>query len=300
MNAQATAVQATLRSLREKAVLVKVSNSCWTARKVDRPLSKKLNVDLKVKEDRQGYYKKWLIPQSALAARHAITNEATKYHKSVTLPWLDDGVRMVPSGMIAEYMAAMRGFAARVEAEDQKFYASYHQHAAEGQRLLGKAANPEDYPSLVQLKRKFGFDIKLLPIPDIEDWRMDVSKKEMDELLVQAKATMDGVQKAAIMELWQRLFDEVEHMAERLKKSDNVFRNTLISNVKDQCKLLAKLNISGDVQLEAMRKEVDAELTKHTADELRDDDALRQKVATSAAAIMKKMAGYMGDSRVQA
>lgn len=284
-----------VKSLREKAVLVKFQDSVWTGRALDRKVAQ----DVEERNDAKrnvGVYKKLLVPADALEARRSISNEARLYHIRHTLPWLDDGVRMLPSTSLQEYMAEWRRLKAKAEAAENAFFAKYPAYVAEGKKLLGKMYVAADYPSPIAIKTKFGFRVTILPIPSVDDWRVDVPKKELEALRKEAQGALDDVQKAAVRDLWGRLGEVVEHMKDRLEGEDKIFRNSLVKNVSDMVALLPKLNIMGDPELEKMSKEITQKLCKASSDELRVDPSLRAKVAKDANSILKKMSVFMGDA----
>ena len=58
-------------------------------------------------------------------------------------------------------------------------------------------------------------------------------------------------------------------MAEKLADSDKIFRDSLINNLCDLCDLLPKLNITGDKNLDNMRKEIEQQLCRYMPENLR-------------------------------
>jgi hypothetical protein len=94
---------------------------------------------------------------------------------------------------------------------------------------------------------------------------------------------------------WERLAETVSHMHARLAEPGAIFRDSLVNNTRELVDVLARLNVTGDVQLEAFRSQVSMELCAIDAQGLRDDPNARQDVATKAQAIMDAMAGFYGN-----
>ncbi len=191
-------------------------------------------------------------------------------------------------------LATMRKHQASAEAADKEFYKNFPQYMEEAKKILGKMFHAEDYPNVNELQDKFSFTLVALPMPDVADWRVDIPAKELDALRKAAGGALDELQKAAVMDLWARVQDVVEHVVERLKKSDSKFKNSLIGNVKEIVELLPKLNITADAKLTEIQKALEQKLCKLNPDELREDDGMRSKAASDAEAILKRMASYMG------
>lgn len=282
-----------MKSLREKAMLVKFRDGAWGGSCRDAVVQKKVALDYETKKEKIGYYSKFLVPRETLEARIQKGLEARRFHNANTLPWLDDGVRVLPATNFLDYSAGMRKFQAEAQKEEQEIFKNWDAIKASGMLLLGKMAKEEDYPSLEQLKTKFTFEMVMLPVPETADWRIDIPKSELENIQQQAEKTLADIQTAAVTELWERLLDVVEHCHTRLDKEDSTFRNSLFENIKKITTLLPKLNIAENAALELTRKEVETKLAKQTPDEIRADPVLRKKVAKDASDIMKKMRSFM-------
>ena len=102
-------------------------------------------------------------------------------------------------------------------------------------------------------------------------------------------------QKQAMQEVWQRLYDRVKHMAEKLSDPKALFKASMIENARELCALLPRLNFADDPNLEALRHEVESKLLKHP-DALRNDPDLRSDTAEEARRIMAAMGTFMGMS----
>ena len=48
----------------------------------------------------------------------------------------------------------------------------YPEFITDARKTLGKAFKEEDFPSVRQFRRLFDYDVKFLPVPKIDDWRL--------------------------------------------------------------------------------------------------------------------------------
>jgi len=94
-------------------------------------------------------------------------------------------------------------------------------------------------------------------------------------------------------DLWLRLYKVVEHMVERLSKTEHKFKNSLVTNITELCELLPKLNITDDINLNTTLNEIRTKLTEFTPTTLREDSAIRNKTAREAETILNKMKHYL-------
>jgi len=97
----------------------------------------------------------------------------------------------------------------------------------------------------------------------------------------------------AMSDCWSRLYDVVNHMAERLHDKQATFRDSLVGNIISLVQLLPKLNITHDQELESMRKQIEVKLTQTSPDDLRNSRQIRKTVAKEASSILDTMTGYL-------
>jgi hypothetical protein len=95
-------------------------------------------------------------------------------------------------------------------------------------------------------------------------------------------------------EAWQRLYDHVKLMSERLGNMEGRLYESLFDNAVELCRILPRLNFTDDPRLEAMRSEVESKLAHHTKDSVKDNPVLRKQVADEAADIVARMGAFMG------
>jgi hypothetical protein len=279
--------------LSDKALLVQLNVSQWTARKLDRKateqVAKNNNTSLSA-----GRYNKSLLPMNDyLANVHQKTTLIRKKYYANTLPWGIEGTQMLPS---ANYLAFMNEF--RKEKGDweslvSKFYDEYPRLRTDAERFLGDLYNKADYPPLHELQRKFKIDLAVFPVP-ADDFRVEISDHELSRIQQDVEDRVQNAAKTAMDEAWQRLFDRVKHMAEKLADPKAVFRDTLVENTKDVCSILSRLNFTDDPDLEAMRQEVEQSLANNHPEALRNNPDLRRDKAAEASDIMKRMGAFMG------
>jgi hypothetical protein len=102
---------------------------------------------------------------------------------------------------------------AAVEALARKFG-----HLVEQAKVrLGGLLRSEDYPAPEELCSKFSFETKVMPLPDAGDFRVTLGDEEKERIKRQITAAVEASLQVACRELWQRLYEAVSHLAERLQ-----------------------------------------------------------------------------------
>jgi hypothetical protein len=282
-----------MKDIRERAVLVQFTDRVWRANIADQKVSNEVADQKEAQNKKVGTYRKSLISKSALKYRKSIGTEARTFHYENTLPWSDGGFRILPAKNIANYMKNMRDFKKKAEQAEAEFFASYDTHKEEARKILGKLFDEEDYPPLSEVQDKFVLGVTTFPIPEIKDWRVDIDQKEMDAMKKEAVDNITKLQKAAVMDLWQRLYEVVDHLQEKLSNDEGIFRDSLVGNINKILEALPALNIMDDADLNKVATEVKSKLVKTTPAVLRENPAERKKIHKDAQAIIKKMDMFM-------
>ena len=285
-----------MEGLKDRAVLVKFSDHAWRGGLIDRAVGDQVSKDAGAKVD-TGHYWKRLVPKAAIRPRFNASNAARGFHLANTLPWLEGGVRILPVANFRTYMEGIRKLIAVAESEETKFFKDYPNWILEAERTHGKLFKKEQFPTPDELKSKFKIEIDVIPLPNIADWRVDLDAGQVKALREEAERKMATVQADGITELYSRLQDLLEHANKKLDDPEGVFRDSLIGNIKQLVGLIGKLNVTGDKNLEAVRKETEAKFKDLVPETLRADPVARTKAAKDARAIMKKMSAYMGGGK---
>lgn len=279
-------------NLNDRAVLVQLSISQWTARKYDKKATKDV-VDANNTTSAAGRFNKALLPMNeSLANVHQkATYIRTEFYKN-TLPWGIEGAQILP---VANYLEFMTKF--RKERDDwvylvNTFVDDYESLKQDAERILGGLYNPEDYPSVEQVRKKFHMDLAVFPVPT-NDFRVNIASDELSRIQQDVELRVKQAEKLAMQDVWQRLYDRVKHIADKLADPKAIFRDSMIENAQELCSLLPRLNVMDDPDLEALRQQVEVSLLKHPQS-LRNNPELRQDTAAEAKAIMDKMSVFMG------
>jgi len=284
-------------NLNDKALLVQLSISAWTARKYDKRVTTEANTRFYASSD-AGRYNKALLPASDILAdvnKKATAIRSKFYHN--TLPWnYADGAALLPTANYLGFMTEFRNEKSDWERLVEKFIAAYPDLVEDARYTLGQMFNIDDYPSVHDIRRRFNIDLAVSPVPT-SDFRVDVTNEEMAVIQRDVEERVHKAQAAAMREVWDRLHKRVAHMADRLSDDPTdgpkEYRQSTVDTVRDACEMLKVLNFASDPDLEAMRQEVETKLTQYDAADYRDDALLRQATAKQANEIMDRMSVFM-------
>jgi hypothetical protein len=278
--------------LQEKAMLTFLTISQWTARKHDKRATEDVAQKYHVSGE-AGRYNKVLIAKEELKEIQKIANGARTFHYKNTLPWSDDGNRILTAANYFTYTTEMQKLKTEFQTHVRAFCHNYQTLVTNQMQRLNGLFNPSDYPDPLKIRSKFSVDIVVSPLPDSNDFRVGLQREEITRIQNEIADREKQLLARAMRDCWSRLYEVVKHMSEKLQDKDATFRDSLVGNIINLVGLLPKLNLTNDQQLESMRKDIETKLTQTCPDDLRRSKDIRTKVAQEATELLDQMAGYV-------
>jgi hypothetical protein len=270
-------------------MLVELNISVWTGRKYDKGVSAEIDVQKHATTRAGNYHKKLFADEPLFDAIGKYAGNARTYHYFGTMPWSDSGLRLLTTAMYFDYHKKITGMAQEFDMLVDNFLVEYDNMVARAQGKLGSLFNHEDYPSKDEVQAKFKFAVKYCPVPDVGDWRVDVGNEAQQQLKESYAEYYKQNLEDAMREPWQRTHDALKSMSDKLAgDKKQIFRDTLVTNVKDMCDLLEKFNITGDAKMRQARMKIEDALLGVTPDALREDDYLRLDTKSKVDALLKE------------
>ena len=134
----------------------------------------------------------------------------------MTLPWDDNGYRVLPAAAYMEHTEKMRELANQFTPAVESLVEQFEQLVSEAEVRLGGLFRADDYPTSRELRSKFSFETRVMPLPDAGDFRVALGDEEKERIKREITAAVEASLQVASRELWQRLYEAVKHMADRL------------------------------------------------------------------------------------
>jgi hypothetical protein len=274
----------------DKAMLVSIHFSVWTARKHDKRVTEHVSKEYNADSKAGRYNKRLLANAEKLEELNNLVGRIRKWVYGITLPWSDDGPRILPNELYFEFGKKWTEFENEFHIDVEAFLAAYMQYVEEVRPILGDMFREDEYPTIPKLREKFSISREILPVPMGADFRVSLNKAETERLAQELDEANKKKMAASIRELWQRLYDVVYHMATSLSQAEKRIYSSTVDNVRDLVYLLPLLNIAGDTELTVLTERTRTELCKYTAEYLRRDPEARKEIAEAAAEIVKAIA----------
>lgn len=284
----------TTNALSERAMLASLNIRRWSPALTDKKITHEVATSHAVSEKRAGKYRKNAIDVKAPSFQAVVSaaSELRNQHYFYTLPWSQDGARILPSAVFEKYSNEMRKLRLTFDKSVQGFVDDYPRLMLVAKRELNGMYNQADYPT--NIAAKFGVDIAFMPMPDSQDFRASLSESAVSEIKKGIEAELQKTTQLAMHEPYERLYRHISRMVERLSDKQAIFRDTLVTGLADLCAILPGLNLMGDPQLDDLRKRAESLIANVDPQDLRDVPAVRRDVARKAAEIQSIMAPLMG------
>lgn len=273
--------------LQEKAMLVNLSISAWTASKKDNKAGEAVKAQASA-SSKSGWFNKRLIDPAALDKLNKIEGRARDLHYRMTLPWGDNGDRILPAPAYMDYMDAIRVIRGEHEQARGEFVRDYPALVQGARQMLGAMYDPKDYPDVGRVAERFEIRLGFNPVPDASDFRVDVGDEAVAEIRKSITESVEKRLQGATRECWIRLEEVVKRMATTLGDPEAVFRDSLVENIRVLLGVLPKLNITGDTKLSMVIQLCHSWLLIDPTD-LRKDKKLRLFTADKAAEILAEI-----------
>ncbi len=290
-------------TLAHKALLAGLTISIWGARCHDKGAAQEVLAKHNA-HDNRGLFTKRLMSRASLATFTRIEGEARSFFHRHTQPWLNDGARILPTTLFTKFANFMRDKRMEFEAEVIAFELEYPGRMVEAKIALGTLFDADEYPAVDTIKHHFGFSFEFRPFPHIEDFRVQLDEADMAQIKSDLKEALDRQAKEASRSTAQRIAEVVGKMAEKLKaykpgdkkgkqRAEGTFHDSLIGHVRDLADLIPAFNMENDAGLTDLHKQITKKLCIFDAEDLRESDVIRAKVAKDADAILKQVGAYL-------
>jgi hypothetical protein len=279
-------------SIASSAMLVELSISGWTARKLDKKVSAEIDVAKGTQTQAGNYNKNLLAGTGFLDTITKYAANARAWHISQTLPWSDSGVRLLPVSNFIAYKEQLNKLEENYTALVHKFVDAYPNLVTAAAFQLGNLFDRNEYPDADKIFHKFKFSCNFFPVPQAGDFRVDIGEEAKQELANSCQHAYEERLNNAMGEAWQRLHKCLSNVSERLTVNDDqkekIFRDSLVENAHELIELLTHLNITKDPKLEQARIELNEAIGHHDADSLRSSAVAKEAVKNKVDSILSK------------
>jgi len=268
--------------LRQSSAAVRVSLHWLGVRKTLTPEQKNQAAEPFNAEGQYLSARKKLLDTSHPAYKEvtAVRGRVLAYWKGCTLPYPDPGVRLIKQDQVEGFNQQMEEFRTQLDEAVCKLDQHYAELKATARRRLGQLFNESDYPPA--LTGLFGIDWEFPPI-EPPDYLCQLSPALYEQERQRVAGRFEEAVQLAEQAFLSELAKLVSHLTERLTDESGqrkVFRDSAVNNLVEFFQQFKALNIQSNGDLDALVDRAQRVVRGVEAQELRDNDSLRQHVAS--------------------
>ena len=290
--------------LTRDAMLVTLRIHSWSGKRYDRKASDHVAYHHDADTD-AGRYTKRLLPKAAFAALTKSVSAARTAHYDNTLPWDDQGKRLLTVDNFDYYTSVLDGCIEQMVTARTRFIEDYGFHVARARANLGRLFDPDDYPPKEALAQKFRIRYRVTPVEDAGHFLARLGADDAARVRRDIERDVEARIHGALGDLYRRLGSAVEHVGERLQDDAQgkplVFRNSMIAHLRALVDVAPRLNLFGDAHLAQLCEQVKERIAAVEPDALRPasrgfDPGTRERVRRAAAELAPQLAGYFEEA----
>jgi hypothetical protein len=284
-----------MENIFEKGCLVQLSVSQWGAnRKIDKEkLAQMVSSPEWVRATKK------LVDPEALKPIAKVSNKARSYIEKTSLPFPIHGMLFVPKEMISRVDAKLQSYKERFESAVDAFLGDYESLRRSAMTYLGDLFNELDYPVSIRSKFSFGWRFIILDVPNgnIGLLSPEVYEREKEKFV----RTMEDARKLAVESLREEFSAMVERITERFSNGSDgrpkVFKNATVTSFYEYFETFKERNIFKDDQLAELVNRAQEILGSHSAETIRSNSQLKERIGESMAEVEKAMAEILARPR---
>ena len=232
----------------------------------------------------------------AFKAVTAVRGKVIAYWKSMSLPYPEAGVRLIRQQKIDEFAAKMREFQEELTEAVQALDRRYHELKTTARQRLGSLYNSNDYPESLDGLFGISFDFPSIEPPDyLRHLNPALYERECERV----QSRFDEAVRLAEEAFTAELAKLISHLTERLSgQEDNkpkIFRDSAVENLTEFFQRFRQLNIRSSADLDNLVADAQRVIRGVEPQDLRDDQGLRQHVATEMSRVQSVLDGLLVD-----
>jgi hypothetical protein len=281
-------------------MLVDLNISVYSGRKQDRATQAEVTASKGANSKKAASVYKSLFAECVeLDAITKFQARARAEHYRLTMPWSDNGQRLLPAKLLLIYTKTMNEYRTEFKVLVDKFLVKYDTLVAAAAFQLGTLFDRAEYLASEQVASRFSMETSISPMATSGDFRLDIESEVQHDLITQYEAKAATMLAQANQDAWTRLHKVLTNMSDRLTVEEDgkkrKFHDTLVTNAEELCDLLTSFNVTNDRDLDRARRLLLDALTDVTPKELREEDSTRIETKKKVDSILSGFDWGLGD-----
>lgn len=204
-----------------------------------------------------GRFTKQLIDPKLLKDGKNIVMTARKEHWDMTIAWDETGTRLLPTLLYQDYRDAMNKHQIALNTFVTEFIPEYGKAIQEAKNVLGDLFNQAEYPSPDQLRAKIELKLSFMPLPVINDFRLQLLEADNKAIKEQLEQDLHAINDRVLQAIKEKISDPLQRLEKSLSNPDGKVNSITIENILGLIEMIPKFNLIGHKEVDDILKEIE-------------------------------------------
>ena len=232
--------------------------------------------------------------QESYRALTSIKSQINRYWRDTSLPYPESGIRLIRNDSVEGFNSSLLGFKGQLESAVAELDNHYWDLKDAARIRLGSLFDQQDYPSTLSTEFDVSWNFPSVHAPDyLRRLSPDIYRRECERVQSQFTKSVE----LATQMFQDQLAELVEHLVERLSTDESgkqkTFRDSTIQNLNSFFDRFKQLSVGSDEDLSDLIAQAQSVIQGVQPQQLRDNQSLRQQIATQMSAVQASLDGMM-------
>jgi hypothetical protein len=232
----------------------------------------------------------------AYQAVTTVRGQALHFWRSLTLPYPEAGVRLIRQSDIAGFDRQMAVFREDLLTAVDHLDRQFAELKDQARQRLGALYNPNDYPASLRDEFAVAWEFPAVEPPDyLRQLNPRLYEQECQRVQNRFNEAVELAEQAFLDELVKLVDHITERLSGQVDGRPKVFRDSAVTNLTEFFARFGTLNVRSNEQLDELVQRAQQVVSGVRPQQLRDNDTLRQQVATQLASVQSSLDGLLLD-----
>jgi hypothetical protein len=232
----------------------------------------------------------------AYKAVTTVKNNAVAYWKSVSLPFPEQGIRLIRQDRVEAFVAQMGEFQEELDEAVRNLDQHYSDLRQAARDRLGTLYNSADYPDSLAGMFAIEHDFPSVEAPDyLRQLNPQLYEQECQRIQDRFNEAVQLAEEGFIGELAKIVSHLTERLSGQADGKPKVFRDSAVDNLVGFFERFRELNVRSSEQLDALVADAQQIVRGIGPQDLRDNQQLRQHVVTKLSGVQSVLDGLLVD-----
>lgn len=233
----------------------------------------------------------------AYKAATAIKSQAAAFWRGITLPYPQEGVRLIRQSDIATFEERMNEFKAQLSAAVTNMQLEYEAIKEKAREKLGSLYNPADYPETLEGVFAISWEYPPIDPPQyLLNFNPQLYAQEQSRVQQRFEDAVTMAENAFAEELSSLISHLIERLTDEPDGKKKKFQASTIENFKEFYQNFRRMNVRSNANLETLITQANNLVAGITPNELRQSTELQQSLRTQMSALQTSLDAVIHDA----